>query len=286
MRLYQNRVSPTRPHLQVHLTSKNPQHSSTTTTHFIHSQDGARNRRSSSNHDFFITKSINSRSSPHRDDRPRLHFLPKLDLSNFRLTCKVVAEVGAKYIVRELHAIFTAKSFQNLLSIANHPTLCKCICSIFYEVRFLRIVEKESYFRSMFHTTHFRALERDSNFDEVSAKVKESWIGYKRLFREQRQMTKQRHDFTVFSEALPRFLALKLIHVDSFDGTESEKLQRAYENTGAVYALMLHSGQDFWGQNTGTRALASLLRAAEESSSPIQELYVALCIGLSSTKLS
>ena len=70
-------------------------------------------------------------------------FLSKQDLGNFRLAAHDCARVGEKHLVRNLHVMFTTKSFHNLLQISRHPVLSQYVLSIFYEVRFLEDVDEQ-----------------------------------------------------------------------------------------------------------------------------------------------
>lgn len=59
-------------------------------------------------------------------------FLHKVDLASLRLVSKSFAEIGGRLIVRTLYPMFSYRSLQNLLRIAEHPILSKHVRSIEY----------------------------------------------------------------------------------------------------------------------------------------------------------
>jgi hypothetical protein len=61
-------------------------------------------------------------------------FLPVHDIAQVRLTCKDCAKIGERHLVRDLHLMFHAKSFQNILNISLHPVLSKYVTSILLRV--------------------------------------------------------------------------------------------------------------------------------------------------------
>jgi hypothetical protein len=203
-------------------------------------------------------------------------FLPVPDISTFRLLNKACAKVGERNLVENLHVMFNAKSLQNLLHISRHPSLCRYVSSILYEVRYLEDVESQEYESNILDND---GLEEESTWssDAESGDSKEriarGWKAYKPMLEEQLYMKKISYDVSVFTQALARFPVLKRLEMCSEYGMPSETLARAYENTLAVPGLMLDGGEiSDYEEQTGTRALGSLLLAAAAMPSRLETL--------------
>jgi len=185
-----------------------------------------------------------------------LSFLPTNDLSNWRLSSKECAKAGERHLVQDLHVMYNAKSFFNLLHISRHPSLSKYVRSIFYEVRYMEEVDQTEFEENI--------LEDHPQYDCQDAKaiIFNAWTAYKRKLDEQRYIKKTSYDVSVFTQAFARFPLLKRIEVSSEYNEPSEILKRAYEGTMAVSGLMLDGGEMNEDDETGTRALMTVLLAA------------------------
>ena len=196
-------------------------------------------------------------------------FLPVPDISTFRLLNKACAKVGERNLVENLHVMFNAKSLQNLLHISRHPSLCRYVSSILYEVRYLEDVESQEYESNILDND---GLEEESTWSsdagsgDSKERIARGWKAYKPMLDEQLYMKKISYDVSVFTQALARFPVLKRLEMCSEYGMPSETLARAYENTLAVPGLMLDGGEiSDYEEQTGTRALGSLLRHAQSA---------------------
>lgn len=131
-----------------------------------------------------------------------LAFLPKPDLSNFRLASKEFASYGERHIVRYLHIMSTPECFSNLLRISQHPSLSKHVHSIYYKARYL--VERPN----LKWFTYF-ILGSSSNYctvisdltDETKALVSRAWDVYKPLQDEQCHIRDTTSIATMFGQA-------------------------------------------------------------------------------------
>jgi hypothetical protein len=207
--------------------------------------------------------------------------LPTPDLGNFRLSSKDCAKVGESHIIRDLHVMFNAKSFRNLLQISKHPTLSKHVTSIFYEARFLEelgrkewemnIRDNERDERHYFEHGSDDGSELEVYDEETKKRFDKGWKAYKRMLEEQEYLQRTKYDFSVFAQALARFPGLKKIEMTSEYAPPSEHMVRAYADTLAIAGLMIDGGESD-DEEVGVRALGSLFLALTALPLNLQEL--------------
>jgi hypothetical protein len=208
-------------------------------------------------------------------------FLPDHDLGHFRLTNKECAEIGGSHIVRGIHVMFTAKSFQNLLKISRHPVLSRHVTSIFYEARFMEEISREEWeacIRDSDESIDELGRDEKGGFDEnlfeerLKISFDKGWKAYELMYEEQEYMRDAKYEFTVFAQALANFPNLKNIQATSDLDFWSEQLRRAYANTFAIRGFMLE-GEDV-EEKTGVRALSCVAQAISGLPTRIESLRV------------
>ncbi|KAH7351065.1 hypothetical protein BKA65DRAFT_550044 [Rhexocercosporidium sp. MPI-PUGE-AT-0058] len=195
-------------------------------------------------------------------------FMPLPSLCNFRQTCQLAGTVGERHFVKNLHVMFNYKSFQNLLNISLHASLHRYVSSITYEVRFLEEVE--------FLEFQSNVLEIDDSAGNLvnlsEGTIADAWKAYKRMLDIQIHMRRTHYDFSVLAQALPRFPLLKTIEMRSEYCCASDTMEEAYENTLSIPGLMMDGGEIADDEETGTRALGSLLLAGATMPTALETL--------------
>lgn len=206
-----------------------------------------------------------------------MSFLPTEDLNNWRLSSKECAKAGERHIVRDLHVMYTAKSFANLLNISRHPSLSKYVQSIVYEARYLVEVDQTGFEQNILDGDEY-AFENPENITaDTKAILSPAWTAYRRMLDEQQYIKKTGYDVSVFSQALVRLPALKRAEVISEYKNRSEALERAYEATMAVSGFLLECGElSDEGNLTRIRALRTVLLATTGMQSGLEDLHVHL----------
>jgi hypothetical protein len=194
-------------------------------------------------------------------------FMPIPDLGNFRLASKDCAKASERHLVRDLHVMFTTKSFQNLLQISRHPILSQYVSSLFYEVRFLEDVDQQEYMNNILENEDFEEMYAARSVIEIAR----GWTVYKPMLDEQKYMLKTSFATCAFTQALARFPHLKRIEMGAGYALLSAQMTRAYAPSLAI-GLMLDAGDLLDEQEPGVRALSSLLIAASAMSGRLESL--------------
>lgn len=209
-------------------------------------------------------------------------FLPeKSDISSLRLTNTRYGANGTPELCRILHVMFTQKSFQNMLNIANNPAQCKHVKVIDYEALYLSGIEHGEHFITkyfslssrqevrMSYAEFFDSLFHNSNTGaETShrATVISAWNTYKSLLADQEYIVEFKLDIAIFVQVLPLFTNLQSLNILSDNKYEAAaSFQNAYRNTrglelGLLGSLPLPDGH-ISDKVSGIRALGSILEA-------------------------
>jgi hypothetical protein len=121
-----------------------------------------------------------------------MSFLPVPDISTFRLLNKACAKVGERNPVENLHVMFNAKSLQNLLHLSRHPSLCRYVSSIVYEVRYLEDVEIQEHESNILDNDGLEESTwiSDAGSGDSKERIAKGWKAYKPMLDEQLYMKK------------------------------------------------------------------------------------------------
>lgn len=149
--------------------------------------------------------------------------LPRGNLFSFRLANKTCANIAATSLVRDLHLLFTSKSFQNLLNISRDPNLSKHVKSLHYEPRILRSVS----------SGEFRNIRLLQQGDAEHKTLEENWMAYRDIAADQAYIKDQCFDFSVLAQALLNLPNIKRINLDS-NGPPSDQPFSNHIPTGDV----------------------------------------------------
>ncbi|KAF7874084.1 hypothetical protein EAF04_002756 [Stromatinia cepivora] len=178
-------------------------------------------------------------------------YLPREDLICFRLTSKICADVASKCLFRDLHVMFTEKSFQNLLNVSKQPGLSKHVRSLYYEPRMLRDVEV-----SEFRSRVIRMVKEDDVTSQET--FEEEWKAYRRIIESASFMKANYYDFFALAQALQNFQNLKYINVNS-DGPDSHPAFHERFSTGDIYFEIYATAFD--KEDAKCRALQTIITA-------------------------
>lgn len=88
--------------------------------------------------DGILQKSRNIRDLPAELLHMICVYLEPMDVARIRTLDRIIAAVGLKYLVPQIHLIPKADSFDRLLAVAEHPLANRYVTSLFYEADLLR----------------------------------------------------------------------------------------------------------------------------------------------------
>lgn len=60
------------------------------------------------------------------------------DVTQIRLTCRLLADIGTHYLLSELHLIVKSSSFERMRQISRHPIVSQTVRSLFYEAELIQ----------------------------------------------------------------------------------------------------------------------------------------------------
>ncbi|KAJ8062426.1 hypothetical protein OCU04_008966 [Sclerotinia nivalis] len=178
-------------------------------------------------------------------------YLPREDLICFRLTSKLCADVASKCLFRDLHVMFTKKSFENLLNVSKRPGLSKHVRSLYYEPRMLRDVEVSVFKSRVMSSVKGDDVTRQEAFEE-------EWKAYRRIIDSASFMKANCYDFFALAQALQNFQNLKCINVNS-DGPDSHPAFHERFSTEDIYFEIYATAHD--KEDVKSRALQTIITA-------------------------
>ncbi|CAG8959773.1 hypothetical protein HYFRA_00001680 [Hymenoscyphus fraxineus] len=180
--------------------------------------------------------------------------LPLHDLGNFRLTCKAFGEFSQRHLVKELHVMFTQKSFANLHAISRNNQLRRYVRNIVYEPMMLSEIDKEGWMGQLqdyfsdwdrdryirFGTSKIGVGCKNGSIREQASTTKRlqgTWRVYDRKLMEQSHFLEGSQDYAIFKSALAKFPVLEQVIMKGRPNVKkSPWLEREYEDTMAIPA--------------------------------------------------
>lgn len=162
------------------------------------------------------------------------------DVKSVRLTCEVLASIGAEHLLPEVHLVFTVASLKRLQQISLHPLISRHVTSILYEGDRLDHYKDRAEWEAHLTDDHWlarkpqhpdtaseedmRAYRRDillwaseSKSSYTEEQLKEGWRTYEELYRDQENIMTGHMDHRQIRQAICRFPKLESIKM-SVDG--------------------------------------------------------------------
>jgi len=167
-----------------------------------------------------------------------VHLLSK-DLKNLRLTCKILANFAAEFLLPEVHLVFAAKSITRLKRISLHPVFSQHVTSIFYEGDHLDFYDSPREWKAKIGYG-FVGLPRPANgsteddwVKAIERKLSIGWKSYIKLFKQQANLQDNLTDEREITRAILRFPKLDTIRLclDSALSPPSSYLKESFKES-------------------------------------------------------
>ncbi|KAI1389167.1 uncharacterized protein F4822DRAFT_271590 [Hypoxylon trugodes] len=133
-------------------------------------------------------------------------FLEIEDLIRARLSCKALADIGACYAFREIVFCLHPDDLDMLRYISLHSIASRNVHSLVYIGHTIGQPQKTfNEFRNYYATNRTGPAEARLDIDQLRRRYEK----YKRIAAEEDKMLRQRQDFAILREAIPRFVCLR-----------------------------------------------------------------------------
>jgi hypothetical protein len=186
------------------------------------------------------------------------------DAGNFRLSCRTLDAIGARFVLRELTVYLDPDAFDRLRTVADDPLKARCIRSLVYAPGAFYPLEHPDV-----QVTHF--VPRSYEIP-ILAKL-QAHDKYRKTCRDQARILSHDLDYELLAGVLPQLTGLSNFVINCEVGRPEHKSRRGSSSSSVNWA---------WCQTTqhphtqhgklGRRVLASLLRALDTSATGLSSL--------------
>lgn len=166
-------------------------------------------------------------------------FSTKKVLSNLRLANKTFACIGAEYLVKNLHLMYTSKSMDNILFISQHPTLRNHVVEITFEPMVVNAARTEDAYYHLIEDIASKkhgsdnTRQRTLNDPDYSASMRLLW----ELYNDQLYVSSSFYHSRLFWKLVGRFPSLKGLEIITDQITPSDHMIDTYKTSpGGEYA--------------------------------------------------
>jgi hypothetical protein len=177
--------------------------------------------------------SLLQKGEPPDGVKSQANALPRNALCNLRLASKNCAAAAESYLFRNLHILYTKRSFQNLLNISRSAHLAKHVRSLCYEPR---ILPKDFLIGGF--AAYYEAEMIEGPGTKPVLSMEQSYKAYQELSNEQEHIISSAWDLAIFTSSIARFPCLDTIAVDT-ESVPSYRAQQlvppAYHCTDSLY---------------------------------------------------
>jgi len=155
------------------------------------------------------------------------------DVTQMRLTCGLLADIGCYYLLSEVHLIFKSSSFERMRQISRHPIVSQTVKSLFYEAEVIQRCHDFNAWRRCneypavltdFAATHprdrksFAFLRRWRAQQDLPrpCSVKElrrAYANYNQYAANQQMIIRHDHNSDLIRDAIRRFPHLDTVHM-------------------------------------------------------------------------
>ncbi|KAL8734577.1 MAG: hypothetical protein Q9166_001477 [cf. Caloplaca sp. 2 TL-2023] len=229
------------------------------------------------------------------------------DTPNLRLTCKTLAAVGLEYLLPEVELLFTPKSFDRLVRIAEHPQLRHHVKSLVYRVDCLISCEdKTDWYLQIPHSAYLLWSHETSVFEPEPPKIvsgtgwrdwhmnlsnsslpvstqmqlEKAWCGYQAVWQEQQSLRDSEFGQATVRKMMANLPNLKRIALSNFFDITDEDMGKSQNSPAFVrtyrHVLADACGDEGFDHYSGVPQLMSLLRGIDGTTIVIESLSLGM----------